>query len=172
MKIKFNNIRDLSDARYAAAVMAECIGFAVGSDNDLPASTIQEIIGWCAGPDIILEIGPEATVQKIETLLNLIPVSGLEVEETAFSTLKAQFASQQLTWIVKTSNPIADAISHVPALVVAENTYCSVIPTTKTAEILMSNEPWGISIDCFESVSTGIKDFSEWNDFFEALEIL
>jgi hypothetical protein len=99
-------------------------------------------------------------------------VSGLEVEENAFSALKAQFASQQLTWIVKTSNPITDAISHVPALVVSENTYCAVIPTTETAEILMSNEPWGISLDCFESVSTGIKDFSEWNDFFEALEIL
>ena len=53
MKIKFNHIQDLSDARYAAAAMAEWIGFTVG---DLPLSQVQEIIGWCAGPKLTLEL--------------------------------------------------------------------------------------------------------------------
>ena len=51
MLIKFNNIKDLSDARYAAAAMAEWIGFSVG---ELPIQQVQEIIGWCAGPKITL----------------------------------------------------------------------------------------------------------------------
>ena len=42
MLLKFNNVRDLADARYAAAMMAEWIGFTVGREDSLNPKEINE----------------------------------------------------------------------------------------------------------------------------------
>jgi hypothetical protein len=63
-------------------------------------------------------------------------------------------------------------LSHSESLINQNNLISKIEPSAEIAESIVKTEPWGISIDCFESVSTGIKDFSDWNDFFEALEIL
>lgn len=159
MKIKFNNIRDLADARYAAAVMADYIGFSIGDDNELPTSTIQEIIGWCSGPEIILEVKNAAAIEKVKALLSILPVNGLEVSAHDHPAMKEAFSDQNLLWIV-------EAKMH------GENEFVKISPNAEAAEKIKETSPWGISLDCFESISTGVKDFSEWNDFFEALEIL
>ncbi|MBM3921019.1 MAG: hypothetical protein ACKO6I_00670 [Sphingomonadales bacterium] len=171
MKIKFNNIRDLSDARYAAAVMADYIGFRIGSEDDLPASAIQEIIGWCAGPAVILEIANDTDIDKINALLNTIPINGIELSEVAFSKLQLHLNNEQLIWIVNTEKS-GNYISHSVNLNSKESHICSIEPSLEMAKNLQGKDPWGISINCFHSASTGIKDFSVWNDFFEALEIL
>lgn len=171
MKLKFNNIRDLADARYASAAMADYIGFRIGGDDELSASAIQEIIGWCAGPAVILEIADDVDVVKINALLNTLPVNGIETSEQRFTELKAAIATPDFIWIVNAENA-GNWFSHSKSLINRTNHFSRVEPSAETAESLAKTEPWGISIDCFESVSTGIKDFSDWNDFFEALEIL
>jgi hypothetical protein len=171
MKLKFNNIRDLADARYAAAVMADFIGFSIGTEDELPASGIQEIIGWCAGPAVILEISDNVEIDKINALLNTLPVNGIEVSEKRFAALKDAIAATDLIWIVNTENT-GDWLSHGESLLNRNHYFSRVKPSAEMAESITKIEPWGISIDCFNSVSTGIKDFSDWNDFFEALEIL
>ena len=75
MKIKFNHIQDLSDARYAAAAMAEWIGFTVG---DLPLSQVQEIIGWCAGPKLTLELPNRDLKDMAISWCNILPVEAIE----------------------------------------------------------------------------------------------
>ena len=76
-----------------------------------------------------------------------------------------------LEWIVKLDHA-GDFYTHSETLKNQNKHFSLVNPLAETAAVVMKTEPWGISIDCFESVSTGIKDFSNWNDFFEALEIL
>ncbi len=171
MKLKFNNIRDLADARYAAASMADYIGFRIGGQDELSASAIQEIIGWCAGPSVILEIADHVDIDKINALLNTLPVNGIETSEHRFAELKEAIAAPDLIWILNTDNT-GDWISHSKSLLNRINHFSQVEPSAEMAESVAKTEPWGISLDCFESVSTGIKDFSDWNDFFEALEIL
>ncbi|MEY4002150.1 MAG: hypothetical protein RIT07_192 [Bacteroidota bacterium] len=159
MKIKFNNIRDLADARYAAAVMADYIGFSIGDENELPTSNIQEIIGWCSGPEIILEVKNAAAIEKLKALLSILPVNGLEVSANDYPAIKEAFSEQNLLWIID-------------AKMNGDKEFINVSPNVEAAEKIKETDPWGISMDCFESVSTGIKDFSDWNDFFETLEIL
>jgi hypothetical protein len=159
VKIKFNNIRDLADARYAAAVMADYIGFSIGDENELPTSTIQEIIGWCSGPEIILEVKNTAAIEKVKALLSILPVNGLEVSAHDHPAMKEAFSEQNLLWIID-------------AKMNGEDEFMKANPNAEAAEKIKETAPWGISMDSFESVSTGIKDFSDWNDFFEALEIL
>ena len=159
MKIKFNNIRDLADARYAAAVMADYIGFSIGDENELPTSTIQEIIGWCSGPEIILEVKNAAAIEKLKALLSILPVNGLEVSANDYPAIKEAFSEQNLLLIID-------------AKMNGDKEFIKVSPNVEAAEKIKETDPWGISLDCFESVSTGIKDFSDWNDFFETLEIL
>ena len=171
MKLKFNNIRDLADARYASAAMADYIGFRIGGEDELSASAIQEIIGWCAGPAVILEISDQVDLAKINALLNTLPVNGIETSEQRFTELKAAIAAPDFIWIVN-ADSAGEWFSHSKSLINRINHFSRVEPSADTAETIAKTEPWGISIDCFESVSTGIKDFSDWNDFFEALEIL
>jgi hypothetical protein len=159
VKIKFNNIRDLADARYAAAVMADYIGFSIGDENELPTSTIQEIIGWCSGPEIILEVKHAIAIEKVKALLSILPVNGLEVSANDYPAIKEAISEQNLLWIIDSK-------------INGDKELVKVSPNSKAAEKIKETDPWGISMDCFESVSTGIKDFSEWNDFFEVLEIL
>lgn len=171
MKLKFNNIRDLADARYASAVMADFIGFRIGNEDELQPSAIQEIIGWCAGPAIILEISDYVDSAKINALLSTLPVNGIETSEQRYEELKKAIATPDLTWIVKTDN-VGNWFAHSNSLKNQNSHFSRIEPSLEMAKDVAKTEPWGISIDCFNAVSTGIKDFSAWNDFFEALEIL
>jgi len=171
MKIKFNNIRDLADARYAAAVMADYIGFRIGGKDELPASVIQEIIGWCSGPAVILEVSDNVAIEKINALLNTLPINGIETSAARVEQLKSNFDAQGLVWVVNT-DPSGDFYTHSETLKNQNNHLSKIKPTAEITKSVKTTDPWGVSIDCFESVSTGIKDFSDWNDFFEDLEIL
>lgn len=171
MKIKFNNIRDLSDARYAASVMADFMGFGIGIEDELSASAIQEIIGWCSGPEIILEIADHVETDKITALMNTLPVSGIETTMVGFEKWKNTFDKPGFQWIINT-NTEGNYYTHSNALIYRDKHFCHIAPSLNQASSIKNVEPWGISIGCFESVSTGIKDFSQWNDFFEALELL
>jgi hypothetical protein len=139
--------------------MADYIGFSIGDENELPASTIQEIIGWCSGPEIILEVKHAAAIEKVKALLSILPVNGLEVNANDYPSLKEAFSKYNLIWIID-------------AKMNGDNEFIKVSPNVEAAEKIKETEPWGISLDCYESVSTGIKEFGDWNDFFETLEIL
>ena len=169
MKLKFNNIRDLADARYAAAMMAEWMGFETGGENDLSAAEIQEILGWCSGPTVVLEVKSGANLDKIQSLLELLPFTAIEAAGDNIENLKSRFGTSIQQWIaVDSASPDADFF-HTPRLTSDNNSICRVNPGETTPESLISAQPFAISLDCFESVSTGIKDFEVWNHFFEEL---
>lgn len=172
MLLKFNNIQDLSDARYAAAALAEWIGFRVGGDSDLSAGAIQEIIGWCAGPRVVLEVLPGTPAERVAGLLDVLPVDGIECSPSGYDSLKAAFGDRIREWIITGEAAQEGVISHVDNLSAADQTICRINPANITAGEIESAMPWAISLDCYPSASTGIKDFSAWNDLMEGLNIL
>jgi len=172
MLLKFNNIRDLADARYAAAMMAEWIGFQVGGDEDLSATAIQEIIGWCAGPSVILEVLPGTSSERITGLLDVLPIDGLEAGQGDFEKLRAVFSERNLKWILKSDDDAGVGYYHTNSLVSEKNAICHVYPGLTSVQDIKDTEPSAISLDCFPSQSAGIKDFTVWNDFFDELELL
>jgi hypothetical protein len=174
MKIKFNNIRDLDDARYAAAMMAEWIGFTVGYEDSLPVGKIQEIIGWCAGPKLILELHENTREEQVESYLNVLPVEGLECSAELAFGLTERFDNEGMQWIINGTKNIGESgrffLHNVENNSDKQHIKRVLNPGTELPDIL--DEPANaISLNCFESPRGALKDYSAWNDFFDALEL-
>jgi len=173
MKIKFNHIQDLSDARYASAVMAEWIGFAIDGSYAIPPEKIQEIIGWCSGPKIILEIYGEPNPLKMKSWFDVLPIDGIECNEKHYNTLKEIFHKENLEWIVKHKDAADSLWSHSPFFNDANNHITEINePNEESAKWALDVQPAAISINCTVEQDLGRKDFELFNQFFETLEIL
>lgn len=161
MLIKFNNIKDLSDARYAAAAMAEWIGFSVG---ELPIQQVQEIIGWCTGPKITLEVSTPETLETVQSWCTLLPVEAIECAQNDYNFWK-QNLSAEYQFIVQTSanESIAMGDPHV--------TISKVDPAVQSASNIKALHFEAISLDCEKEMVVGMKNYDLWNDLLETLEI-
>jgi len=163
MIIKFNKIQDLGDARYAASCMAEYIGFSMLGEEALPVGSIQEIIGWCAGPKVILEVS-DSEIYTIDSWVNTLPIDGIECSIERLEELRNQFPDIQL-WIIKENDDSRTLLNNNSTKLV------TIRPSIESARNMNISAIQGISIDCVREVETGRKDYSDWNDFFEELEI-
>jgi len=166
-KIKFNHVQDLSDARFAASTLAEWVGFSISGTHAMRADAIQEIIAWCAGPKLILEISDENT-EKINSFLDVLPVDGIECSESRMSELKAAFPDVR-EWIILGDGPYENT-SHSHNWHTHEH-LVNVIPTLETAKKIASEKPYGFSINCEKETEVGKKDFGELHDFCEELDL-
>lgn len=166
-KIKFNNVQDLSDARFAASAMAEWVGFSISGDKALSAESIQEIISWCSGPKLILETSNES-IEKINSFLDVLPVNGIECSPVRFQELKTAFPDVQ-EWIVSGEDSMGQ-ISHSAnwQLHAHINT---ITPSSEMAQLILKENPFGFSINCEKETEIGKKDLSIWHDFFEELDL-
>ncbi len=149
--IKFNHVQDLGDARYAAAALADYIGFSIDGDFAISPQAIQEIIGWCAGPKVILEIHDSPNFEQIESWLNILPIDGIQCKEDQLSVTQNQFPDVGI-WMTF-------------------HDYTTVVTSPESADEIIESKQLPFSITCFKETETGKKDYSEWNDFFEKLEI-
>ncbi len=173
MKIKFNHIQDLSDARYAAAVMAEWIGFAIDGSFAIAPEKIQQIIGWCSGPKMIIEVYGEPNPLKIKSWFDVLPIDGIECEPQQYETLREIFHQTELQWIVRNTNTVSNAFTHSQICEINEHHIINILePTNAIAEWILANQPTAISLNCNPELELGKKDFDAMNDFFETLEIL
>ena len=173
MKIKFNHIQDLGDARYASAVMAEWIGFAIDGSYAITPEKIQQIIGWCSGPKLILEIYGEPNPLKIKSWFDVLPINGIECNEDDHQTLKEIFSDPELDWIIRNISAPENMWSHSPFHQDALNHITHINePNEETAQWVIENEPAAISLHCTVEQELGKKDYELFNQFFETLEIL
>lgn len=157
MKIKFNSIQDLGDARYAAAAMAEWMGFAIDGETSLPVQQVQEIIGWCSGPKIILEV-TEPNIDKINAWMNVIPVDGIQCHEDQLQILKP-LLPEITDWFT---------LSNDGTLIYGDQSLTAINPSEESALQLLNGHPvFGIHINCQKETSLGKKDYGNWNDFFD-----
>lgn len=171
MYIKFNNIRDLADARYAAAAMAEWVGFTVGKEDSLPVGKIQEILGWCSGPKLVLEPDASVTWDMLQAYLSVLPVDGIECTELQFQTWAEQPEMQSLSIILLGENSNG-SISHSAQPAAAGVAHIWNITTALSQpEKVTDQQPFGISVDCTESEELMSKNFDTWNYFFESIGV-
>jgi phosphoribosylanthranilate isomerase len=86
ISVKIGNVTNLSDARYAAGMGVDYIGFNIdmGSEYYITASTFNEINNWISGIDIIGEIG--ANVPD-----NIDEYGPFLIETTNFIKIKKKF---------------------------------------------------------------------------------
>ncbi len=166
-KIKFNHVQDLSDARFAASALAEWVGFSISGDHAMKADAIQEIISWCAGPKLILEISDEST-EKINSFLDVLPVDGIECSESRINELKTAFPDVR-EWIILGEGPYENT-SHSSNWHSHEHLVL-VTPTAETAKKISNENPYGFSLNCEKELEVGKKDLSDWHDFFEELDL-
>lgn len=167
MLLKFNNIRDLSDARYAAAAMAEWIGFSVGKEDSLSVGKIQEIIGWCAGPKIVLEMDADSDATLLQSYLSVLPVDAIETTQQGkdiFSNIAAH-----LDFIVL-GNPQSNILTHNAEFSPNEH-ITNVTQWLQKPNWVIEKNPWAISVDCVNSPDPALKSYDEMSDFFEVLGI-
>ncbi len=68
LSVKIGNVTNLSDARYAAGMGVDYIGFNINnsSENLVKANTFKEITNWISGVGIIGEIGENHPINKEE----------------------------------------------------------------------------------------------------------
>jgi hypothetical protein len=159
VKIKFNSIQDLGDARYAAAAMAEWMGFAIDGETSIPVQQVQEIIGWCSGPKIILEVH-EPNIDKINAWMNIIPVDGIQCHEDLLALLKPHFPEIK-DWLLMNQNG---------SLLFQDEILIPIEPNEESAHQLVNGNPiFGIHIHCQKETSVGKKDYGNWNDFFDII---
>lgn len=160
MQIKFNHIQDLSDARYAASVMAEFMGFAIDGPYAIELGKIQEIIGWCSGPKLCMEASSETSLSKVQALCDVLPVEALECTLEQANEWHSQLPSD-LEWII--SNLPSSYTGPWLPLPQKIETF-----EPQTAQNLAADS--FISLDCQAETQLGMKNYDPWNDFFDALE--
>lgn len=162
MKIKFNHIQDLADARYAASTMAEFMGFAIDGPHAIELGKIQEIIGWCSGPKLCMEARAETSKSKAKALCDVLPVEAFECSYEQAQEWHLEFPSD-LEWIVSDlptsyNGPWLSAPQKIETF------------DSQTAQNLASDS--FISLNCQMETQLGMKNYDSWNDFFDALENL
>lgn len=167
-KIKFNHVQDLSDARFAASAMAEWIGFAIVGPHAMNADAIQEIISWCSGPKLILEVG-DASIDKINSFLDVLPVNGIECDADRIAELNKALPDVS-EWIVLGDAPSGSHPSHSTQWQPNKHITEITLSAANVARIL-GNKPYGFSLNCEKETEIGKKDLSQWYDFFEALDL-
>lgn len=179
MKIKFNSIQDLSDARYASAMMAEWIGFETGTENALPIAQIQEIIGWINGPKILMEIPSqfEVDLNQLLSWTDVLPISGFECSENVFKNFNTHEAFANFDWIIMEPTAIENPSSNVYYHINNSNASAN----SKVILKLQKNQDYelhelekyaGISIDCEPAENPALKNYDHWNNFFEKIELI
>ena len=173
MLLKFNNIRDLSDARYASAAMAEWIGFSVGYPDSLPVGQIQEIVSWCAGPKLILELAPDFNLGFLSDYLSMLPVDGLEFGPELQKDIKVLNLVQNLEFIYKGNATQGGEgfISHSDAMVSKDGHIANVLPGTISPDALLKADPWAISLDCHPADNSALKNYDNWTSFLESIGV-
>lgn len=167
-KIKFNHVQDLSDARFAASAMAEWIGFAIVGPHAMNADAIQEIISWCSGPKLILEVG-DASIDKINSFLDVLPVNGIECDADRIAEFNNALPDVS-EWIVLGDAPSGSHPSHSAQWQPNKHITEITLSAANVARIL-GNKPYGFSLNCEKETEIGKKDLSQWYDFFEALDL-
>ncbi|MEY3982968.1 MAG: N-(5phosphoribosyl)anthranilate isomerase [Bacteroidota bacterium] len=178
LKLKFNSIRSLSEARYAAAVLADFTGFRMDAAHPeaLAAAQIQGIIAWINGPLCTGEF-PEGTTR--DNILDSISVLGMEaVECTPEQELHLPWILPFKPGIQATSPHSILHASSVAEYLQYKNEYPAetmwMVNITQAdpsqMEWLEVSRPYAVSIDGMGEEAPGMADFSLWDSWMDVLE--
>lgn len=149
--------------------MAEWIGFTVGREDSLSVGKIQEIIGWCAGPKIVLEVAENTDPAIIQSYISVLPVDAIELDIAQLEKYAALGETSGLQWILL-GEPTENQTTHSHEFH-SGNHITNVSAILNNPAMVMDKEPFAISVDCVNAENPALKSYDEWSDFFEALGI-
>jgi phosphoribosylanthranilate isomerase len=198
-KIKLSNITNLSDARYAAAVGIDYIGFCFDANdtNYIPPVKAKEIFEWTSGTIIVAEFGKQS-INEIKDISELLSVDFIEI---ANSMLPNELANFQIPLVKKidldtfnktTLNKEIEAYKMIchsfhffsssgkddfdkdTLKVLCENNlivWGLPLDTANTKNIINSFKPFALNISGGNEEKPGIKDFDEMNDWLDSIRM-
>ncbi|MDZ4757518.1 MAG: hypothetical protein SGJ10_05190 [Bacteroidota bacterium] len=84
-ELKFSNISNLTAARFAAAAMADWVGFCFDAEspNYINVLKAKEIAGWLTGPKYIGEFN-DADFETIQGVCGILPLDAIQIPLSAF----------------------------------------------------------------------------------------
>ncbi len=199
LKIKISNITNLSDARYAAAMGIDYMGFCFDKTdaNYIALSKAKEIIEWTSGNLIVAEFGLQSTIE-IESICKHISADVVEVNN---KLLPYELATLNLPVIKKIDVNMFDNTAlqkeldayknvcyafHLYASSLPQKYDCnSLLETCKTVKIIwglgytISNtkniinsfNPYAINTYGGHEEKTGLKDFDDINDWLDSIRL-
>ncbi|MFY8108200.1 MAG: hypothetical protein ACOVO9_04375 [Bacteroidia bacterium] len=196
-QIKLGGVNNLSDARFAAAVGINYIGFSFNPSNPayIPPIKAKEIIDWTSGSHIVGEFG-EQDIEEIQTISELLNIDIIELEN---DLLPDELGSFEMPIIKKISlkdfNPemFSQLINAYTGKVqsfhfydwehllikntgllkeVKEQVFIDLNPNLENWKAILSEiNPFGIHLSGESEEKTGIRDFDELNDLIDQLSV-
>ncbi len=190
LSVKIGDVTNLSDARYAAGMGVDYIGFNIDStsQNFVTAKTFKEIVNWISGVGIIGEIGNQPVDSSEEYppyLLETSNSSALNISNEAIFRLKGQ--SLSIAEIEGKLKDNTNSIFHVVEVTqkqLEENlsgfaNLCANFPIYLSAnfnealleKVVATIKPKGIEIKGGLEDQPGFKDYDGIADVLEWLEV-
>lgn len=195
--IKISNVTNLSDARYAAAVGINYIGFCFDSNstNYIAPIKAKEMIDWITGSHIVAEFGNQS-IDEIKDISELLNVDVIELNNTILpdelpSLEKAIIKKidisiynlAQLNTELQAYKNYCDAFhlfTTLNNLTIPENDLINIcanykiiwgLPITNSSVLNIINgfKPYAINVSGGQEEKAGIKDFDELNDLLEVI---
>lgn len=193
--VKLSQVTNLTDARYAAGMGVEYIGYAfepIDLENESLLTQRSEIAQWIVGPGIVLE-EKSLNAQQVEKLYSNLPIAHLQTRNLKlvsnhsliYPILLTECCLKEMDAVL---GEFPNAIflitvvgSHVfPQITDYLVSYCLkykiilAAPEIHSAEFLDLVEkvkPYGIELAGGEEERPGYRDMGEMMDILEAIEI-
>lgn len=196
-----SQINNLSDARYFSAYPVDWMSF-IGNPNAsnyIPVDQINEIIGWIAGPKILMD-ARGCSIQQMQEFVDQVKVSGLIVDATQSisseieehydclrviylpAELDLSIVESELHQVASTKFLILDfQMNSAPIDVIFNPAFPSLITNNKViidAEIpikdisrLIESNVNGLVISSGDEEKVGLRSFEDIQDLMEELEV-
>lgn len=197
VRLKLGNVTNLSDARYAAAVGIDYIGFCFdpSSEHYIAPIKAKEIIDWVTGSSIVAEFGNQS-LEEIKDISELLNIDVVELNNTLLpDELPAlgkpiikkinlgAFTTEQVKKEVAAYSPFCDAfhlyasssdiqadLEALAPLFSAHNIIWGLpAETGEVMHIINLYKPFGIHVSGGVEEKTGIRDFDDLNDLVDLL---
>lgn len=154
-------INNLSDARYCAGMGADGLIFTL--DPSLPGAVtpelVRELAGWVAGVELIGEFSPSRPAAEINQLVGECQLSRVLLPAGAAATA-AELAVPVLATALYDATAPASAAGRW------------LLGTFEPAQLpaLQASRPAGLILQGGDEIKPGLRDFTELEAIFEALE--
>lgn len=198
-KVKLGEVTNLSDARYAAAVGIDYIGFCFDPTNANYIAPIKakEMMDWVTGSHLVAEFG-EQPFNEIKDISELLQVDVIELNNTLLpdelpalgkAIIKKidvnQFTPETLAVEIKAYANNCDAF-HLYASALPEKYDCVEmaklcetyqiiwgleVSTNTIINTINSFKPFAINLTGGDEEQIGIKDFDQLNELLECITV-
>lgn len=173
-RIKFGSVTNLTDARYAAAVYADWVGFCFipGHPRYIEPIKAKEIIDWLSGPSMVAELGnlmPETMMSALEILM----IDTVQVTD-AGAALAWQEAGFQVIWdgiIPNDESTLHICLPNEAQIKENEIVDLSSLSLDEIKKNWLTPPPFAIQLTGGDESAAGIRDFAQIDEILELYEL-